>query len=78
VGIEYAKVRVINIGRTPVSVEDISLDLGHERWFRRWRKTVIPMQFIDPNEKSPQDVDLSPRRLDPGVACQADGTTGLP
>jgi hypothetical protein len=27
-GIEYAKVRVTNIGRTPVSVEDISFDTG--------------------------------------------------
>lgn len=65
-GIEYAKVRVTNIGRTPVSVEDISFDLGRVRWFRRWRHIVIPMQFIDPNEKQPKEVDLSPHRLDPG------------
>ncbi|MGA7053198.1 MAG: hypothetical protein WBZ37_18400 [Mycobacterium sp.] len=67
-GIEYAKVRVTNIGRTPVSVENISFDLGHDRWFRRWRHTVVPMQFIDPNDKPPKELDLSPQRLDPGVA----------
>lgn len=68
-GIEYANVRVTNIGRTPVSVENISFDLGRTRWFRRWRTTVVPMQFIDPNDKSatkPTKVDLSPQRLEPG------------
>jgi hypothetical protein len=65
-GIEYANVRVTNIGRTPVSVENISFDLGHERWFRRWRSTVVPMQFIDSNDQSAKKVDLSPQRLDPG------------
>lgn len=66
-GIEYAKVRVTNIGRTPVSVENISFDLGHIRWFRRWRHTVVPMQFIDPNDQPSKNRDrLSPRRLDPG------------
>jgi hypothetical protein len=66
-GIEYAKVRVTNIGRTPVSVEDISFDYGRDRWFRRWRKSEIPMQFIDPNDEPAKKLDLlSPQRLDPG------------
>lgn len=67
-GIEYAKVRVTNIGRTPISVENISFDLGRARWFRRWRHTVVPMLFIDPNDKkSAAEVDLlAPQRLEPG------------
>lgn len=66
-GIEYAKVRVTNIGRTPVSVENISFDLGHERWYRRQRSTVVPMQFVDPEDDSTKKkADLSPQRLEPG------------
>jgi hypothetical protein len=65
-GIEYANVRVTNIGRTPVSVENISFDYGRIKWFRRWRQTVVPMQFIDPNDASAERYDASPQRLDPG------------
>jgi hypothetical protein len=71
-GIEYAKVRVTNIGRTSVSVEDISLDLGRVHWFRRWRITVTPMQFVDHDDKSSVRLDLnSPHRLDPGANVTA-------
>ncbi len=38
--VDLALVRVTNIGRTPVSVDSISLDFGRFRWFRRGRYTV--------------------------------------
>lgn len=66
-GIEYAKVRVTNIGRTPASVEDITFDLGRVHWYRRWRHTATPMQFVDSADKSAAKIDLSsPQRLEPG------------
>ena len=47
-GIEYAVVRVTNIGRTPVSVENISLDLGRAQWRTRRRNLVTPRHFAVP------------------------------
>lgn len=72
IGIEYALVRVTNIGRTPVSVEYITLDTGRYRRFGRGRYSVTPMQFKDPDDKSWVDVDLGqPQRLDPGANISA-------
>lgn len=83
-GIECARIRVTNIGRTPVSVEDIALDLGRStplwqvwRW-RRWRRTVVPMFFIDPNDQDNSQAARAVRleagavtsrvvHLDPGI-----------
>lgn len=45
-GIEYGSVRVTNIGRTAVSVENISFTIRHPyRWNPRGRQTIQPMQF---------------------------------
>ncbi len=66
VGIEYAQVRVTNIGRTPVYVENICLDIGFDRWFRRTRRAVTPLQFIDPEAESTNMDPRSAYRLEPG------------
>lgn len=44
-GIECVRVRVTNVGRSPVSVENIALDLGRMKWWRRGRKTLVPSRF---------------------------------
>jgi hypothetical protein len=47
-GIEYAEVRVTNIGRAPVSVEGICFDLGRcSRWSLK-RNSTAPTLFYDP------------------------------
>lgn len=67
-GIEYALVRVTNIGRTAVSVEGISFDLGRTHWYRRGRSTVTPIEFNDPSDENSKPSGLTePRRLDPGA-----------
>ncbi len=75
-GVEYGRVRVTNIGRTAVSVENISYEVQRRyRWTpRRRRATLQPWQFIhkdgDPKETK---LDLSnPIRLEPGDNVTAD------
>jgi hypothetical protein len=75
-GVEYGRVRVTNIGRTAVSVENISYQVQRpHRWtLRRHRATLIPTQFMhkeaDPKETK---LDLSnPIRLEPGDNVTAD------
>jgi hypothetical protein len=63
VGIEYGLIRVTNIGRTPVSVEAIGLDLGRLQRFRRGRLMITPMQFSDPDDKAWKAVDLKHPRF---------------
>lgn len=70
IGIEYARIRVTNVGRTAVSVENISYDVRDRfRWPRgRHRATLQTWQFLrkdlDPEELT---IDLSnPVRLEPG------------
>jgi hypothetical protein len=65
-GIEYGLVRVTNIGRTPVSVENISFDTGRVRWFSRGRYTVRPPQFMEPGSEKPRLNLEAPVRLEPG------------
>lgn len=69
-GVEYGQVRVTNVGRTAVSVENISYAVRRRyRWtLRRHRATIQPWQFLrkdsDPKDLTP---DLSnPIRLEPG------------
>ena len=66
-GIEYAQVRVTNVGRTAVSVENVSLDLGRDRWWRRGRRTVIPKEFVDPSSDTTKRPNPPPYRLEPGA-----------
>jgi hypothetical protein len=75
-GVEYGRVRVTNVGRTSVSVENISFEVQRRyRWTpRRRRATLQPMQFMhkdaDPKE---QRLDLSdPIRLEPGANVTAE------
>jgi len=66
-GIEYGLVRVTNIGRTAVSVENIAFDFGQTRRLRRGRTTVVPMQFRDPDSDA-AELDLRvPHRIEPGA-----------
>jgi hypothetical protein len=70
-GIEYAEVRVTNIGRAPVSVEDICLDLGRcSRWSVK-RNSITPTLFYDPRRaKDSDDRGIDPtaqHRLEPGA-----------
>jgi hypothetical protein len=69
VGVEYGLVRVTNIGRTAVSVENISFDFGRERWFTRDRIVFTPPEFHHPRTKNP---DLSgAQRVEPGANVTA-------
>lgn len=69
-GIEYGRVRVTNVGRTAVSVENISFSVRRRfrLTFRRRRTTIQPYQFLrkglDPKDLTP-DV-ANPIRLEPG------------
>jgi hypothetical protein len=75
-GIEYGRVRVTNVGRTAVSVENISFDIARRWWQpRRNRQTIQPRQFRpkDAEPKTPDTVDLGkPIRLEPGDNVTAD------
>lgn len=53
-GIEAVRVRVTNVGRTPVSVDDIALDVGRTRTgkvWRRGRRWITPPTFRDEDSK---------------------------
>jgi hypothetical protein len=70
-GIEYAEVRVTNIGRAPVSVEDICFDLGRcSRWSLK-RNSITPKNFYDPRRaKHADDRQIDPTAqhcLEPGA-----------
>ncbi|WKG03068.1 hypothetical protein [Mycolicibacterium sp. HK-90] len=69
-GIEYGRVRVTNIGRTAVSVENISFDVSrpYRARLRRRRHTVQPIQFKhkDADPKKPVPNIGEPIRLEPG------------
>jgi len=66
-GIEYARIRVTNVGRTPVSVESIGLDVGRYRLLGKGRYSVTPRQFRDHFAKDWKEVDTrEPQRLEPG------------
>lgn len=65
-GIEYGLVRVTNIGRTPVSVENVSFDVGRTHRFKLGRSTVIPTPFIDSDTKVKAFDSSRPHRLEPG------------
>lgn len=69
-GIEYGRIRVTNVGRTAVSVENISYEVRRRyRWTPRRRcSTIQPWQFLQ-KETDPKDLtpDLAnPIRLEPG------------
>lgn len=69
-GIEYGRIRVTNVGRTAVSVENISYEVRRRyRWTpRRRRSTLQPWQFLQ-KETDPKDLKLdlsNPIRLEPG------------
>jgi hypothetical protein len=69
-GIEYGRIRVTNVGRTAVSVENISYEVRRRyHWTpRRRRSTIQTWQFLQ-KETDPKDLtpDLSnPVRLEPG------------
>jgi hypothetical protein len=70
-GIEFAEVRVTNIGRTPVSVEEISFDLGRCSWRSLRRNGITPTLFYDPREAIGSDDDprdlKSSYRLEPSA-----------
>ena len=77
-GIEYGRIRVTNVGRTAVSVENISMRSWRRyRWTpRRRRSTIQPWQLLQ--EADPQDLthDLSnPIRLEPGGHITAEQST---
>lgn len=65
-GIEFGVVRVTNVGRTAVSVENISFDIGR---FHRHRHTICPVKFAaEPDTTETPAVDPSvPNRLEPGA-----------
>ncbi|MDX1870966.1 hypothetical protein SBI67_02425 [Mycolicibacterium sp. 120266] len=65
-GIEYGLVRVTNIGRTPVSVENISFDLGRSQRFKLGRSTVVPTSFADADTEVEPFESGRPHRLEPG------------
>lgn len=65
-GIEYGLVRVTNIGRTAVSVENISFDVGRTQRFKFGRSTVIPTPFRDSDTGIEAFESARPHRLEPG------------
>ncbi len=72
-GIETARVRVTNVGRTPVSVEDIGLDIGRTpgRWLGRHRgkrRIVMPLTYpgTDVQGEPSTSSRLEAVRLEPG------------
>lgn len=68
IGIEFALIRVTNVGRTPVSVESINLDIGRYGLFRSGRYAVEPMQFRDHLDDEWKPIDTrEPLRIEPGA-----------
>lgn len=58
--IDLAHVRVTNVGRTPVSVSDISLDFGRRRRFRprgRIRMSNVPVSVLKGREETAARLD---------------------
>lgn len=58
--IDLAHVRVTNVGRTPVSVSDVSLDFGRYRWFRhrsRIRMSNVPVSVLKGREETAVRLD---------------------
>jgi hypothetical protein len=72
-GVEYGRVRVTNIGRTALSVENISFEVRRRyRWTpRRRRATLQPMQFMH------KDADPKQHRLDPSDPIRLEDTGPL-
>ena len=71
-GIEYGLVRVTNIGRTPVSVENISFDVGREHWWKLGRKSITPIVFRDPEADNEAEFDTQvPHRVEAGANVTA-------
>lgn len=69
-GIEAVRVRVTNVGRSPVSVDEIALDVGPSRWNRLRRRSLTPPTFRDKDSKHSELHELSapdgPHRLEAG------------
>ncbi|MCZ0913348.1 hypothetical protein ACUY3U_22700 [Gordonia amicalis] len=70
-GIEAVRVRVTNVGRSPVSVDDISLDVGRTPWRRlgrRGRRSITPPAFVDEDSKDTElrEPSSGPERLEAG------------
>ncbi|MFF0487789.1 hypothetical protein ACFYTQ_02075 [Nocardia sp. NPDC004068] len=68
-GIECVRVRVTNIGRTAVSVENIALDVGRTSWRRRGRKSFVPWLFYAKGD------DRAAAITQPSVRLEAGATT---
>ncbi|MFG3703108.1 hypothetical protein ACGF5C_35405, partial [Micromonospora sp. NPDC047620] len=70
-GIECVRVRVTNVGRSPVSVENISLDLGRTQWWRRYRTTMTPSRFKNEiyEDLRPAELTTTPIRLEVGAVA---------
>ncbi|MCS3876845.1 hypothetical protein M2359_000474 [Gordonia amarae] len=67
-GIEVVRVRVTNVGRSPVSVDNIALDIGRSSRLRRGRSSVVPWSFrnIDASEPELNKPTSGPTRLEAG------------
>lgn len=73
-GIEAVRVRVTNVGRSPVSVDDIALDVGRtpwRRWWRRGRRSITPPAFrdADSNDAELREPTTGPVRLEAGAVA---------
>ncbi|MEU2173678.1 hypothetical protein ABZ552_05575 [Nocardia sp. NPDC019219] len=66
-GIECVRVRVTNIGRAAVSVENIALDVGQTKWWRRGRKTFVPWLFHAKDDDREAAVTQPSVRLEAGA-----------
>ena len=58
--VEVAILDVENLGRTPVTISNPSLDLARRRWQRRKRRSVGPMLLKAPHAVTQQRVRLEP------------------
>lgn len=67
-GVEAAEVRVTNVGRSPISVDDISLDLGRPKRLSRYRRSVAFLRLHDEDSRTAElrDPTDGPARLEPG------------
>lgn len=63
--VDLALIRVVNVGRAPVSVSQIALDFGHEGW-RFWSRHTISGQPV-PAGSGATSTEVV--RLDVGEAC---------
>ena len=71
-GIEAARVRVTNVGRSPVSVDEIALDVGpgHGQWWNTGRRWIRPPAFRDADSKELEVREPTPHgpvRLEAGA-----------